>query len=333
MPRLRVALVGAGRIAQTWAEALEGSGSCMLTAVADVDAGAARRLAGDRCPAVTSLQELFALDGIDAVIIATPPALHEELAVAACEHRLHVLCEKPFALDSEGARNMMRAALRNEVKITMASKFRFVADVREARERMLHGEIGELVLFENTFCSALDMSSRWNADAAVSGGGVLIDNGTHSLDLFRYFCGRPSRILALEGGRLQGLDVEETVKILLETESGARGTIDLSWSLDKTAPLLEIYGTRGQIQVGWQGSRIRRDGEDWVAFGSGYDKLTAFRGQLHDFASAVRSGSRLTIGPRDAIGSVAAVEAAYRALRSAQPWSRVEETSEHSVAV
>ncbi len=333
MSRLDVALIGAGRIAQTWADALESSTTCRLSAVCDVDLDAARAVAGEDRPAFETHRELLAAARPDALIIATPPVTHDAIAIDAARASVHVLCEKPFATDSLRARAMLEAARQSGTVLSMASKFRFVEDVREARRRLEQGQIGDLLLFENTFAATVDMTRRWNSQPEISGGGVLMDNGTHSLDLFRYFAGSPSSIHALEGCRPQGLDVEETIQISLQTHEGLRGNIFLSWSIDKSGTdLLALYGTQGRIHVGWQGSRAFVDGA-WVDFGSGYDKLSAFQGQLDDFASAIRLGTVLRVGPDAALGSVAAVEAAYRALRSSPIWVDVDRRSEQILAV
>lgn len=316
---LRVGLVGTGRIGATWIEALHASSTCELAAVVDIDLEAARRAAD--VPYFDSL-EAAAETAVEALVIATPPKSHVALTLEACERGLHVLCEKPFATTSEDAHEMVRAAHRADVVLTMASKFRFVGDVQEAKRLLRSGAIGKLVLFENTFASPVDMRARWNSHADTSGGGVLMDNGTHSLDLFRYFAGEPSRLSAIVGPSLQGLDVEESVQLFLATDAGVHGDIELSWSLDKQGTdLLRLHGTEGQIHVGWQGSRLKT--ADGVReFGSGYDKIAAFGAQLNDFAGCVRHGTALTIDTDDAIGSVHAVESAYRALEQTR-WTPV----------
>jgi predicted dehydrogenase len=253
---------------------------------------------------------------LDAVVICSPPLCHAEQTAAMVRQGVHVLCEKPLALSVESARAMQADAARAGVCFTMASKFRFVPDVIEARRLVQAGAIGDVILFENQFTSRVDMSQRWNSRPEISGGGVLIDNGTHSLDIMRFFLGPVQEVLVVEGRRVQNLPVEDTVHIFARNEAGALGSIDLSWSIHKACPwFISLHGSRGAIQVGWKSSTHRLgDARDWTEFGSGYDKNVAFRGQLLNFVRAIRGEEALVITSGEGVASVAAVASAYEAL-------------------
>jgi len=215
---------------------------------------------------------------------------------------------------------MLEVAAHNGVILTMASKFRFVDDIIRAKSIVASGIIGDVVLFENSFTSHVDMSARWNSDPAVSGGGVLIDNGTHSVDLMRYFLGSVAEVQAIEGRRLQQLPVEDTVRLIVRTSGGIMGTIDLSWSIQKDQDeYVSLYGTAGTIHVGWKVSRYRRlAGGEWSVFGDGYDKVRALGAQLDNFGRALLGEERLMITPEDALASVEVIGAAYDAMRASR---------------
>ena len=219
---------------------------------------------------------------------------------------------------------MIDAAERTGALLTMASKFRYVEDVIKAKSIVTSGILGEIILFENAFTSRVDMTSRWNANPAISGGGVLIDNGTHSVDLMRYFLGPLAEVHALEGKRVQGLPVEDTARLFVQSIGGVMGSVDLSWSINKELDsFLNIYGSQGTVQVGWKESRYRQQSSrDWVIFGKGYNKLQAFRDQIGNFARAIRRNEPLLITAEDALASVEVIEAAYRSLRESA-WTPV----------
>ncbi len=317
-PRLRLGLVGAGGIGSAYAEALHASPVVEVTAVADVRPEGAARLAEQLgCRAYDSHASLAGAGDCQAVLVCTPPATHAPICTDLLDRGLPVLCEKPLALDAGRAEAMVEQAERQGVLLTMASKFRYVGDVIRAKRIVDSGILGEIILFENAFTSRVDMSARWNADAAVSGGGVLIDNGTHSVDIARYFLGPIASVHAVEGKRAQALAVEDTAQMFIQSADGVMGTIDLSWSLNKDrSSYVDVYGTLGTIRVGWQESRYRQAGNtDWVRFGAGYDKLDALRCQVENFCRAVQGREQLLITAEDAVASVDVIEAAYASMR------------------
>ncbi len=321
------AIVGAGGIAQSYAQAFDGHPEAKLVAVADVRVDAARAMA-ERfgCPAFASHADLLASGvAFDAAVVCTPPNTHEDVATAFVRRGVPVLCEKPFAPTPAAARRMASAAREAGVLLTMASKFRYVDDVIKAKSLVASGVLGEVILFENAFTARVDMAGRWNSDPVVAGGGVLIDNGTHSVDLMRYFLGPLAEVHAVEGKRVQGLAVEDTVRVFVRSAGGVMGSVDLSWSLNKELDwYLNIYGSRGTIQVGWKESRYKQEpGRDWVVFGTGYQKTQAFRSQVTNFARAVRGTEAPLVAWDDALASVDVVDAAYQSLRAA-PWTGVE---------
>jgi predicted dehydrogenase len=112
--------------------------------------------------------------------------------------------------------------------------------------------------------------------------------------------------------------------MFVRTPNGARGTIDLSWSIDKERDsYIAIYGSNGTVRVGWKESKFRQaTSRDWVVFGSGYDKIGAMRAQVENFCRALRGEEPLLITVDDAIASVAVIEQAYRSLDSSR-WERV----------
>lgn len=323
---VRFGIVGAGGVAQTYAQAFETSSMARLTAVADLRADAGQALAQRfHCHAFESVEAMAAGAELDAVLVCTPPATHPDICLTLVERKLHVLCEKPFSIDSGSARRMVEAARAAGVRLAMASKFRYVDDVIRAKSIVASGILGEIILFENAFTSRVDMAGRWNAMPKVSGGGVLMDNGTHSVDLMRYFLGPIAKVQVVEGKRVQGLEVEDTVRMFVQTVDGVMGSIDLSWSINKELDsYVNIYGSRGLISIGWKESRYRQStSRDWIVFGKGYDKVQAFRSQIDNFAGTLCGEDKLLITSEDSVASVEVIEAAYDSLRQSH-WTPID---------
>jgi predicted dehydrogenase len=319
------ALIGTGGIAQSYEAAFKGYSHGGLMAVCDVNYGAAEMFAARvGCEAYGSIGELLENCAVDAALVCTPPATHEPISTELLNHKIHVLCEKPLSTTVESASRMLECARANNVVLTMASKFRYVSDIRMAKALVDVRAIGDLVFVENAFTSRIDMSKRWNSDPAVSGGGVLIDNGTHAVDILRYFLGHLNDVQVVEGRRIQGLPVEDTVRVFVRNDDGVMGTADLSWTIDKEmSTYLRLYGSEGTVLIGWQESKYRRSGEsEWTKFGRGYDKVQAFRSQIANFCEAICGEADLLITPGDSLASVETISAAYAALERSR-WESI----------
>ena len=337
--KTRFGLVGAGGIAQAYAQAFRETNLAQLVAIADVRTEAAEAIAQTvHGKAYSNHRDMIDAHELDAVIVCTPPASHPDICCDLAEQHIHVLCEKPLAITSASARRMFEAAEINGVKLTMASKFRYAEDVVRAKALVSSGILGDIILFENVFTSRVDMSNRWNSKPAISGGGVLIDNGTHSVDIMRYLFGPVAELQVVEGKRVQNLEVEDTVRMFVKTVGGVMGNIDLSWSMNKEQPaFLSIYGSQGTVLVGWKESKYRRSNDtEWIVFGQGYNKFQAFRGQIENFSRAIKGEDKMLVSPEDALASVEVIEAAYDSLNRTQ-WQPVEheewQATERSVAV
>jgi predicted dehydrogenase len=325
MKKVRFGVIGAGAIAQGYARAFQTCEDAEVVAVADVRQDAATALAATfGCPAFPSFGTLAERSNPEAVLICTPPASHPEICLHFIERKVPVLCEKPFAVNVKDTVRVLEAARENKVTVTMASKFRYVEDVVEAKRIADSGALGDVVVFENAFAAHVDMSNRWNSNPAISGGGVLIDNGTHSLDLARYFLGPLAEVLAIEGPRRPGLQVEDTVSVFVRSKRGVIGTIDLSWAINKELDrYVSIFGTHGVVLVGWKQSRYRQmQSAEWTGFGTGYDKIGAFRAQLTNFARAIQGEEEPLVAAEDILGSARVIEAAYESLRRSH-WTSV----------
>jgi predicted dehydrogenase len=316
--KLRFGIVGAGAVAQSYLQAFERCGEAKVVGVADCRVDAAERIAERmRCSSYDHVERMIEDCHLDAAIVCTPPVTHPDVCIQLVKSKIHVLCEKPFSIDEEGARKMLDAAKNAGVMLTMASKFRYAEDVIRAKSIVASGVLGDLILFENVFANRVDMATRWNSRPETAGGGVLIDNGTHSVDLMRYFLGPLAEVHALEGRRSQGLLVEETASLFVRSVSGVICSIDLSWSITKQRnSYLDIYGSRGAVSIGWKrSSHLDFSHGKWLPFGRGYNKIQAFRSQIENFVRAIRDEEPLLITGEDAIASVSIIESAYKALR------------------
>lgn len=321
----KIGVIGLGAIAQAHIKALEGSDWGQVVAVADqrpeaVDATA--EAIGAK--GYNAYEEMLDGEALDGVVVCTPPISHPEIAVAALNRGVATLCEKPLAIDLDGAQAIQAAGRANGALVTMASKFRYVEDLIRLRSIVASGLLGEVLLLENAFVSPADMSKRWNSQPAISGGGVLIDNGTHSVDIINYLLGPIEEVMAVNSTAQPELGVEDNVLLFAKTVNGASARADLSWTFDKERThFVSVYGTQGTAHVGWRASKYKqKSSSDWIVFGSGYDKVAAFRNNLRNFCAAIDGAEQPLITMDDAIASVRVIQAAYRSARG-EGWTPV----------
>lgn len=323
---MRVGLIGCGGIGQAHAAAVAGCPEAVLAGVADTREEVARSTAAAFETAAFTVGQFVNRDLFDLVVVACPPSAHTDVVEPLLRAGVAVLCEKPLEIDLASARKLVAVAAETATPLTMAAKFRFVEDIARARMLLRRGSIGELVKVEVSFAGCVDMTRRWNSDPAVSGGGVLIDNATHGVDLVRYLVGPLTEVMAVTGPRTQPVPVEDSAMLLARTSRGALAQVDVTWSFRRSSPTyLSLFGTGGTIEVGWSGGRATTiDRPDGFDFGTGYRKIDSLRANLHAVVLALRAEAPMPVSTADALAAAAAIEAGYLSLDRAA-WVPVEE--------
>ena len=226
---LQVAVVGFGRMGAVHAKAWQETAGVRLVAVCDVERSARRGAEQEGLAAFGCLDEVLDAVSPDMVSVCTPPSSHASLASRCLAKGIHVLCEKPLTADLASALELAAAASSSPGKLLVASKFRHVPEVAEARDRLLAGEIGRVTSFRIEFAARIAMEGRWYADPSISGGGVIIDNGWHAFDLIHFLFGGMDSVLATAGGAERRLSVEEWAVIDVTAAGGETGQVVLSW--------------------------------------------------------------------------------------------------------
>lgn len=325
--QFKVGFIGCGRISQSYFEAIQQCSDISLEAVVDIRNEAADAMA-EQAYAVpyNDLEEYLEKSSTQASIICTPPDTHKEISSKLLEAGQHVLCEKPLATSLEDGLQMMDIARKKKRHLMMASKFRYVGDVIRTKGIISSGLLGSLVYYENCFSAPVDMSNRWNSDPKIGGGGVLVDNGTHSVDIVRYLIGPIKSVRASDMSATAEQQVEDTVLLSFSTVNNMRGTITLSWNipLDRNA-YIGMYGTEGRLRVNWDEASYQYTSHpEWIPFGYGYDKVNAFKRQVQNFVETIKGKAEPLISEQESLASIAVMEASYHSLKSGK-WENVAE--------
>jgi predicted dehydrogenase len=195
---------------------------------------------------------MFASDACDAIIISTPPDSHEPLAVAAMESGKHVLVEKPMANSAEACRRMVEASRRTGRTLAIGFNHRYFPAVRNVREAICSGALGTLshVRAYAGHVGLAEFRSQWMYSREVMGGGTLLDNGIHILDLVSHLMGGVDHVCGTVSSRIWKLDVEDNAFAVLSNDTGVVGFLHSSWSEWKGYHFyIEAYGNRGMARA------------------------------------------------------------------------------------
>lgn len=244
---MRFGLVGLGAIGQVRRAALMRTPACSLTAVFDQDP---KRVTASAANATvfSAAEAMFASKSCDAVIISTPPDSHEALAIAAMEHGKHVLVEKPMASSVAACRRMVDTSLRTGRVLAVGFNHRYFAAVKAVRHAIVSGAIGKLshIRAYAGHVGLAEFKASWMYTRGVMGGGTLMDNGIHVLDLTCHLMGGVNRVRGAVSSRIWGLDVEDNAFAELSNGRGVLGHVHSSWSEWKGYRFcVEAYGDQG----------------------------------------------------------------------------------------
>jgi predicted dehydrogenase len=196
-------------------------------------------------PALACLDDALKRGGFDAVYVATPVFLHGPQTMAALKAGLHVLCEKPMAMNFPDARQMVEGANLHGRVLGVAYYRRAYPKVLEAKELIRKGVIGQPVMaFASCHSQLPDGQTRqWLLDPAQAGGGPLYDIGSHRIDLLNYFFGVPCEVRAFLSNAVHPLNVEDSATVLVKY------SVDARWNSRETRDEFRIVGTAGELNL------------------------------------------------------------------------------------
>jgi predicted dehydrogenase len=252
MDKVRCGVIGVGGMGSGHCRMMEQIPEVEFTAVCDVVPEVSRSVAEKY--GVRGFEEPEALldSGlVDMVIIATPHYFHPPIAEAAFARGLHVLSEKPIAVSVSDADRMIQAARASGKKFGVMYQMRTDARNRAAKRLVEEGRLGEIYRASLTMgwyrSQAYYDSGTWRATWSGEGGGVLINQAPHLLDLFTWLAGLPSRITGQVRTRLHDIEVEDEAFALLEYPNGAHGYLYASVLEAPSTEQIEICGDRGKL--------------------------------------------------------------------------------------
>ncbi len=337
MNGVKVGIIGIGNMGSAHLRMITGGNipDMTVTAVCDIDTkklNAAR----NAYPALSVFEDytdLLKNSDTNAVIIAVPHPLHAKIAIEAFKYGKHVLVEKPLDITVSAAEDLCAAAEKSGKVFAIMFNQRTNGLFRKAREIVKSGELGEIKrsvwIITNWYrTQSYYDSGTWRATWRGEGGGVLLNQAPHNLDIWQWICGRPTAVTAFcNAGKFHNIEVEDEATIYAEYENGATGVFITSTGDCPGTNRLEITGTRGKtvLENGtlklWKLSEDERDicknaTEGFVSPETEYSEFTAERedahaGILKNFTGAILYGEELLSLGYDGINELMISNAAY----------------------
>jgi predicted dehydrogenase len=341
-PTLGFGIVGVGMIADFHAQA--------ITRLNDVHiVGVANRIP-ERCVAFAErhgvsfwtldTDELMARPGLDIVCITTPSGAHLEPALAAIRAGKHIVIEKPIEITTERADEIIRAADAAGVRVMPIFQARFGEGARTVKAAVEAGRFGRLVLASAyvKWHRAASYYTGWKGKLALDGGGAVINQAVHGIDLLQWFAGMPEEVFAWKTRRVHtGIEGEDTACAALKFASGALGTIEASTAVwPGWSRRLELCGEHGSVVLEddriarWEFREARPEDEairasssaNALGSGAGDPGAINFEGhrrQLQSLVDAIRQNRPLALDGREGRKAVALVRAIYESAERGMP--------------
>ncbi len=333
MHAIRFALVGAGNIAKIYVEAFAVIPDATVTVICSRSEASGRALAQE-CGAewVADFHAAVRRDDVDAVVVATPSGTHADIAVAAAQASKHLLVEKPLDITLARVDTILHAAEEAGVVLACVFPLRFTEGPQRAKAALDAGRLGRLTLadvYVKWYRPQSYYDGSWRGTQALDGGGALMNQAIHNIDLIQWLVGPVSSVIGRVATLAHEMETEDTASAVLTFENGALGVIQGATSCWPGDPArVELHGDRGTIAleegriVLWKLQDAAPGEEEAMlvleqASGSGSADPMAIgfekhRRQIVDMIEAIRTGRAPAIQGAEARRSVEIVRAIYR---------------------
>ncbi len=325
MKKIRTGIIGMGGMGCQYASLI------LSGAVPYLELTAVTRIGGNRkewaekelpewIPVFQSGKELIEQAEVEAVIIATPHYDHERDAILGLRSGLHVLCEKPLGAHVLQAERMIREAEKQGSVFAVMLQQRASFLYQKLREIIQSGEYGHLrrvnwIVMDWYRSDSYYQSAAWRAAWPTEGGGVLLNQGTHNLDMIQWLCGMPERVMAFcREGRWHDIEVEDDATVYMEFPGGANGIFIASTGDRPGINRLEIDLDRAQI-ICEDGKICVREPGDGTRCSSkvieGKEQENLYKIMLQNFVAAIQGKEELIAPGREGVNSLMMINAMY----------------------
>jgi predicted dehydrogenase len=292
MDKIKWGIIGCGVIAPWHADSVVDSAYAELVAVCDIIEEKGKAFAdqyGEDVVFYKDYKTMLKEGDLDAVSICTPSGLHAEMTIAAAEASIHVLCEKPMAITVPQLNAMMGAVEKAGTKLEVIFQRRTYETSKIVRDAVQSGLLGQMTLGDAYLkyyrSPAYYKSADWRATWALDGGGALMNQGVHGIDLLLWIMGDVASVYAKAEAKVRDIEVEDTAVALLTFKNGAYGVIEGTTSSNPGEPtMFHLHGDKGTIILSDKGIEKWAIAEDRTVVAENDPEKCVSRAALHSAA-------------------------------------------------
>jgi UDP-N-acetyl-2-amino-2-deoxyglucuronate dehydrogenase len=273
-------------------------------------------------------------DELDIVVICTPTGTHLDYGVAAAKAGKHVVIEKPVEINVARGRELIKNCEEHDVKLAVIYQNRFLDQVIEMKQFLENGELGDLFMAKGSVLWYRDQEyyagSNWRGTFTFDGGGAVINQSIHTIDLLQWLMGGVQSVQGAKGTYTHDIEAEDNAVAVFRYKNGAIGTFEASTSINPPKERkIEIYGTNGTAILEGDRFVIKRSGDEERSTGSeksaGASSPLAGLGfenhkkQYDNILKAIQDGEAPPVTGQESLQSLAVVEAIYLSAEKGEP--------------
>ena len=324
---MKVGIIGFGKMGQTRAAAIEDSGQGEIVSVYDNDDSLDFR----KYPVAESAQEIINNASIDAIFVCTPNNLNKPLTLDGLRAGKHVFCEKPPAFTVEDVHEIRDMEVKSGKKLMYGFNHRHHRSIKYMKSLIDSGEYGDVIWMRGRYGKSVDddFFNGWRAKKEVAGGGILLDQGIHMLDLFLYLGGKFDQYSAFVSNEYWKRDIEDNVfAILKNSKNGMTASLHSTMTQWRHLFSLEVFMSKGYMVLNGLLTSTRTYGDEVLSIAKNrstapaatwkdeekisYDSDKSWRSEVDHFFDAIATDKPITVGSsEDALNVMQAIEAIY----------------------
>jgi UDP-N-acetyl-2-amino-2-deoxyglucuronate dehydrogenase len=271
---------------------------------------------------------------LDIVVICTPTGTHLDYGVAAAKAGKHVVVEKPVETTVNRGRELIESCADNDVKLAVIYQNRFLDEILDMKQFLENGGLGDIFMAKGSVMWYRDQEyysgSNWRGTFTYDGGGAVINQSIHTIDLLQWLMGGVQSVQGVKGTYTHDIEAEDNAVAVFRYKNGAIGTFEASTSINPpNERRIEIYGTNGTAILEGDRFTVKRAGEKEKSSGSeasaGASSPLAGLGfenhkkQYDNILSAIRAGNDPPVSGKESLQSLAVVEAIYLSAEKGEP--------------